>query len=426
MKKIWPIKLALINFSICALIFFIMACSADDRLADTLYISDVHAQDLWVADNTSLHTEDGSPLGFGGGGTVTQIDTGTGLTGGPITTNGTISIDNTVVTLAGVQELTNKTVTSPVFQGTVSAGTGLTMPTFSLPNNARLKLQTTDGVPRDCLIIAIDNSVHLKSYSNFLKLQENVSQDILLWTDVQGGTRVFYILPVLATAGAPLQDSQYFRQRSRYWDGSATKSWDFDVYHDITATTPTSHVDFRINSADILTLQNDNGTLSMTTNGSIDHQANYIQLSEMTAPGAGAADTARIYADQGGDGLTDLNAVFQDGTVDTFAQETTDLNSPIFTQPSGTEVKYVMMKPHPGLVQFVAQFPDGQMFVLRQIEYHDADKITANKGAERPLPKDWVVTTATDRVNKATEDPTKVTHDNTGQGILTKEQNEEP
>lgn len=37
----------------------------------------------------------------GGSGTVTQVDTGTGLTGGPITVNGTISLANTAVT-AGV------------------------------------------------------------------------------------------------------------------------------------------------------------------------------------------------------------------------------------------------------------------------------------------------------------------------------------
>lgn len=46
-----------------------------------------------------------------GGGTVTQIDTGTGLLGGPITGSGTISIDTTVVaTLSGSQTLTNKTI----------------------------------------------------------------------------------------------------------------------------------------------------------------------------------------------------------------------------------------------------------------------------------------------------------------------------
>ena len=43
-------------------------------------------------------------------GGVIQINTGTGLTGGPITSTGTISIDGTVVTLTDTQTLTNKTI----------------------------------------------------------------------------------------------------------------------------------------------------------------------------------------------------------------------------------------------------------------------------------------------------------------------------
>ena len=45
-----------------------------------------------------------------GGGTVTSITAGTGLTGGIISTSGTIAIDSTVATLSGTQTLTNKTI----------------------------------------------------------------------------------------------------------------------------------------------------------------------------------------------------------------------------------------------------------------------------------------------------------------------------
>jgi hypothetical protein len=45
------------------------------------------------------------------GGTVTEIDTGYGLLGGPITVAGTISVDTSVIaTLSGIQTLTNKTI----------------------------------------------------------------------------------------------------------------------------------------------------------------------------------------------------------------------------------------------------------------------------------------------------------------------------
>jgi hypothetical protein len=55
---------------------------------------------------------------------VTQVNTGTGLTGGPIVTTGTISIDNTVVTLTGTQTLTNKTITGLESASTVKDSAG--------------------------------------------------------------------------------------------------------------------------------------------------------------------------------------------------------------------------------------------------------------------------------------------------------------
>tara|TARA_R110000737_G_scaffold334000_1_gene352009 strand:- start:36 stop:2324 length:2289 start_codon:yes stop_codon:yes gene_type:complete len=68
--------------------------------------------DVTVTESDNLVCLDINPASFTGAagtGTVTSVATGTGLTGGPITTNGTISIDSTVATLAGAQALTNKT-----------------------------------------------------------------------------------------------------------------------------------------------------------------------------------------------------------------------------------------------------------------------------------------------------------------------------
>ena len=65
-----------------------------------------------------------------GTGTVSNIATGTGLTGGPITTTGTIAIDSTVATLTGSQTLTNKTLTAPVISTISNSGT-LTLPTLT-------------------------------------------------------------------------------------------------------------------------------------------------------------------------------------------------------------------------------------------------------------------------------------------------------
>lgn len=55
------------------------------------------------------------------GSAVTSVATGTGLTGGPITSTGTIAIDSTVATLTGTQTLTNKTIQG----GAITSGTAV-------------------------------------------------------------------------------------------------------------------------------------------------------------------------------------------------------------------------------------------------------------------------------------------------------------
>ncbi|MFA4844809.1 MAG: hypothetical protein WC632_07690, partial [Candidatus Margulisiibacteriota bacterium] len=67
----------------------------------------------------------------GGGGTVIQIDAGTGLTGGPITSSGTLSIDATVATLAGAQTFSNKTFTGTTTMEAITATGTVTAAAFS-------------------------------------------------------------------------------------------------------------------------------------------------------------------------------------------------------------------------------------------------------------------------------------------------------
>lgn len=124
----------------------------------------------------------------------------------------------------------------------------------------------------------------------------------------------------------------------------------------------------------------------------------YVGLPTINAPSAGGSDTARIYAFKDiSDNLTDLCAVYQDGTVDIFSQETTELTSPLFTMPSGTTVVNKIVKPHAGLIQFISVYSTGEFIITRQIEYHDYDKINANKGCEGELPEGWLVETAEQR-----------------------------
>jgi len=77
-----------------------------------------------------------TPFTTGGGAGVTSISTGTGLTGGPITTTGTISIDSTVVTLTGTQTLTNKTISCASNTLSNIANASLSNSTITINGNA--------------------------------------------------------------------------------------------------------------------------------------------------------------------------------------------------------------------------------------------------------------------------------------------------
>lgn len=74
----------------------------------------------------------------GTNGTVTQVNTGTGLTGGPITTTGTVSIANTAVTAASYGNATTVATFTVNGQGqlTAAANTSILLPNSGLVNNS--------------------------------------------------------------------------------------------------------------------------------------------------------------------------------------------------------------------------------------------------------------------------------------------------
>jgi len=88
-------------------------------------------------------------------GTVTSVVAGTGLTGGTITSSGTLAIDTGVVTtLTGTQTLTNKTLTSPIISSISNTGT-LTLPTST---DTLVGKATTDTLTNKTLTLpTIDN-----------------------------------------------------------------------------------------------------------------------------------------------------------------------------------------------------------------------------------------------------------------------------
>ena len=100
------------------------------RGTDTEHSSFIGAEGEVTVDTTNdtLRVHDGSTAGgirlaklseAGGSGTVTSVDSGTGLTGGPITTSGTLSIADNGVTFAKMQDINTAKVI-----GRTTAGSG--------------------------------------------------------------------------------------------------------------------------------------------------------------------------------------------------------------------------------------------------------------------------------------------------------------
>jgi hypothetical protein len=141
-------------------------------------------------------------LAYTGAGTVTSITAGTGLSGGAITSSGTIAIDSTVVTLTGSQTLTNKTLTDPKINLAFDAQTGTTYTTV-LDDNGQVV--TMNNASANTLSIPTNASVAYPIGTQINVLQIGAGQTTI--QAVTSGTTS--ILSTAATAAAPKIRARY-------------------------------------------------------------------------------------------------------------------------------------------------------------------------------------------------------------------------
>jgi len=113
----------------------------DNRVLESAEPNDESARNLTIpnastrANKTLTFDASGDVQMSDAAGSVTSVGTGTGLTGGPITTSGTISIDTgTTVDVSTAQTLTNKTLTAPTINGATMTG-NVTVDNITLNDN---------------------------------------------------------------------------------------------------------------------------------------------------------------------------------------------------------------------------------------------------------------------------------------------------
>jgi hypothetical protein len=160
-----------------------------------------------------------SYVATGATGTVTSITAGTGLSGGTITSTGTIAIDTSVTAdLTTSQTLTNKTLTTPVITQGQSTPTFTTNAYTLVAGDAGLVLAASNGATAGTINIPTDATTNFAIGTQITIL--NVGTGLITVQAASSGTTT--VRSTGATATAPKCRAQYsamtlWKQAANLW-----------------------------------------------------------------------------------------------------------------------------------------------------------------------------------------------------------------
>ncbi len=160
----------------------------------------------------------------------------------------------------------------PTLTATGATALGVASPIL-MANNAALQWKSSTGAVQSILNFNGSNQLILNSPLSDFYINYDMATNIHMWGGATGTGLVFEVIGTDAATGAGnVSDAPAFRQRATYRNGAnVITNWNFNILHNMTAggAAPASHVDFSINSVDVLTLVNTNGVISVNVPGEL-------------------------------------------------------------------------------------------------------------------------------------------------------------
>lgn len=282
----------------------------------------------------------GGLISGGGNGTVTQVDTGTGLTGGPITTSGTISLANTTVTAGTYGNSTAVAQLAIDAQGRITSASNVSISLTAGGNTTEIQYNN-GGVLAGLSTFTTDGTN--------VVLSANSATDAFRITQLGAGN-AFVVEDETNPDSTPFQ----INASGQVSIGTTAAAGRLNIYHPTTATVNLS--------GDSATAINSTRYSSDTTTTNIQMRKARGTLASPTAVNSGDGTGILIYNAYGGTNFRQIATIA--APVDTYTSDTNISGLLTFsTNSGGTAVTEKMRIDAAGTVQIGTTTSAGKLTV---------------------------------------------------------------